>query len=67
MRVWSQLFPLCAYDPIFINLSLNFVDFQARNAYKKLMKDIAVLLGANKTGIDLMDQVYEFEKKLANV
>eukprot|EP00794_Sanderia_malayensis_P015175 gene15175-16734_t len=36
-------------------------------AYRKLMKTIVTLLGANETGTNIMDQVYEFEKKLANI
>ena len=40
---------------------------QVRNAYRVLMKKIVRLLGANGTGEALMDKVYDFEKKLANV
>ena len=45
----------------------NFVSFQYRTAYRTLMKKIVSLLGANQTGFDMMDRVFEFEKKLANV
>lgn len=31
------------------------------------MKEIVKLMGANETGIRLMDEVYEFEKQLAEV
>ena len=31
------------------------------------MKDIVTELGANKTGINLMDKVFEFERALAKV
>ena len=31
------------------------------------MKKVVKLLGANETGENIMDKVYEFEKKLANV
>lgn len=40
---------------------------KVRNAYRVLMKKIVVLLGANKTGEALMDKVFDFEKKLANM
>lgn len=38
-----------------------------RTAYRTLMKKIVSLLGANQTGFDMMDRVFEFEKKLANI
>ncbi|XP_057304506.1 endothelin-converting enzyme homolog [Hydractinia symbiolongicarpus] len=38
-----------------------------RNAYRKMVKEIVKLMGANETGIRLMDEVYEFEKQLAEI
>ncbi|XP_065061388.1 endothelin-converting enzyme 2-like isoform X2 [Rhopilema esculentum] len=37
------------------------------SAYRTLMRKLVTLLGANKNGTLLMDKVYEFEKRLANI
>ena len=69
---YTQLLkPLSYSQQVVLNcdclLSQSFGFFQVKTAYRTLMKKIVTLLGANETGINLMDQVYEFEAKLANV